>query len=516
MFRTKRSGLVRRLWRSRLIPDKEGGDGNGKCGEGCWDDMCSSGGNNPEKIPKTELRPMTPSGSLVVDYGGVCARGSVECGDPVVTLVQDGDVCVFEQESPRSVQDSDCRTVTCCLFKDRDHSGSQSPEMAQGKESVSCQFAQRSPNAYAQGSPEGQEHKPRSVVEQELKTATHSLLKRLKEKSLDTLLEAVESKGGMPSECVMISRTELRLGGHMAPPQLLLCKLYRWSDLQHTAQLKALCECKSFGLLDAPSVCCNPYHYSRLCGPESPPPPYSRLSPNEEHKPLDLSDSMLSYTETEGANSPDVTQGEFSDASMSPDSPKRSHWCSVAYWEHRTRVGRLYAVYDNAVNIFYDLPQGTGFCLGQLSPCEQRGGSSSGGSGGGGTMVQRARGKIGYGILLSKEPDGVWAYNRSQHPVFVNSPTLDAPGGNVGGGGRCLVVRKMMPGFSIKVFDYERSAALLRQTTGGADGHELPPDGPYDPNSVRISFAKGWGPCYSRQFITSCPCWLEILLNNHR
>lgn len=184
----------------------------------------------------------------------------------------------------------------------------------------------------------------------------------------------------------------------------------------------------------------------------------------------------------------------MTDASLSPDAPKQSHWCSVAYWEHRTRVGRLYPVYEPSVSIFYDLPQGTGLCLGQLGG-EHRGGTA-----------QRTRSKIGYGLLLSKEPDGVWAYNRSQHPIFVNSPTLEAPGG------RGLLVRKVMPGYSIKVFDYERSARLLLRH----ESEPALPDGPYDPNSVRISFAKGWGPCYSRQFITSCPCWLEILLNNHR
>jgi MAD (mothers against decapentaplegic) family protein 6/7 len=175
---------------------------------------------------------------------------------------------------------------------------------------------------------------------------------------------------------------------------------------------------------------------------------------------------------------------------MSPDASKPSHWCSVAYWEHRTRVGRLYAVCEQAVSIFYDLPQGSGFCLGQLN-LEQRS-----------EAVRRTRSKIGFGILLSKEPDGVWAYNRGEHPIFVNSPTLDVPGG------RTLVVRKVPPGYSIKVFDFERSG-LPRAEPDAADG-------PYDPHSARISFAKGWGPCYSRQFITSCPCWLEILLNNHR
>ncbi|XP_054476092.1 mothers against decapentaplegic homolog 6b [Anoplopoma fimbria] len=465
MFRTKRSGLVRRLWRSRLIPDTEE-DGNGNASEGCRDEVF---GDNPEKIPKRELPPMTPG---IGDIGGGCSGG----------LDRDGaELCVQEPGSLRAMQDTETRTVTCCLFKDRDQSETQDGSTDPG----SCHLVLgtlRPP----------EDPMPRTVLEQELKSATYSLLKRLKERPLDTLLEAVESRGGMPSDCVMVARTELLLAGHVASPQLLVCKLYRWSDLQQPAQLKPLCECKSFGTLDSPTVCCNPYHYSRLCGPESPPPPYSRLSPNEEHKPLDLSDSTLSYTETEAASSPNITPGEFSDASMSPDAPKQSHWCNVAYWEHRTRVGRLYTVYEHSVSIFYDLPQGTGFCLGQLN-LEHRS-----------STVQRTRGKIGYGILLSKEPDGVWAYNRSEHPIFVNSPTLDVPSS------RTLVVRKVMPGYSIKVFDYERSY-LLRHST---EADLL--DGPYDPNSVRISFAKGWGPCYSRQFITSCPCWLEILLNNHR
>ncbi|KAL4681958.1 hypothetical protein H8957_006742, partial [Semnopithecus entellus] len=160
--------------------------------------------------------------------------------------------------------------------------------------------------------------------------------------------------------------------GQPAPPQLLLGRLFRWPDLQHAVELKPLCGCHSFAAAaDGPTVCCNPYHFSRLCGPESPPPPYSRLSPRDEYKPLDLSDSTLSYTETEATNSLITAPGEFSDASMSPDATKPSHWCSVAYWEHRTRVGRLYAVYDQAVSIFYDLPQGSGFCLGQLN-LEQR------------------------------------------------------------------------------------------------------------------------------------------------
>ncbi|XP_027543971.1 mothers against decapentaplegic homolog 6 [Neopelma chrysocephalum] len=474
MFRSKRSGLVRRLWRSRVIPDRDGGDGSARS-SGHHD--LGAGGSC--KIAERS----SPSVARSLLLREAEERGeAAPRGDPMAERRG------ARLRNPAGAPESDGRTVTCCLFSEREPGGPQPPPAAAA--------APSSPDGAADGgSPErrGREARARLLLlEQELKAVTYSLLKRLKERSLDSLLEAVESRGGMPGGCVLVARTEVRLGGLAAPPHLLLGKLFRWPDLQHPAELKPLCECQSFGVADGPTVCCNPYHFSRLCGPESPPPPYSRLSPNDEQKPLDLSDSTLSYTETEATNSPNVTPGDFSDASTSPDAVKRSHWCNVAYWEHRTRVGRLYTVYEQSVSIFYDLPQGNGFCLGQLNLDNRS------------ETVRRTRSKIGYGILLSKEPDGVWAYNRSEHPIFVNSPTLDIPNC------RTLIVRKVMPGYSIKVFDYEKSCLL--QHTADLDYA----DGPYDPNSVRISFAKGWGPCYSRQFITSCPCWLEILLSNNR
>ncbi|XP_059036874.1 mothers against decapentaplegic homolog 6 isoform X2 [Mustela lutreola] len=470
MFRSKRSGLVRRLWRSRVVPDREegGGGGGGDDEDGSW-------GSRAEPAPRaregggcgrSEVRPVAPRRprDAVGQRGAQGAGRRRRAGGPPRPMSEpgagagDSPLDVAEPGGPGWLPESDCETVTCCLFSERDAAGA--PRDAGDPLAGAALEAAGGGRSREAGS-------RLLLLEQELKTVTYSLLKRLKERSLDTLLEAVESRGGVPGGCVLVPRADLRLGGQPAPPQLLLGRLFRWPDLQHAVELKPLCGCHSFAAAaDGPTVCCNPYHFSRLCGPESPPPPYSRLSPRDEYKPLD--------------------------ASMSPDAAKPSHWCSVAYWEHRTRVGRLYAVYEQAVSIFYDLPQGSGFCLGQLN-LEQRSES-----------VRRTRSKIGFGILLSKEPDGVWAYNRAEHPIFVNSPTLDAPGG------RTLVVRKVPPGYSIKVFDFERSGLLQHGPEPDAA------DGPYDPNSVRISFAKGWGPCYSRQFITSCPCWLEVLLNSHR
>uniref|UniRef100_S4RV88 Mothers against decapentaplegic homolog n=1 Tax=Petromyzon marinus TaxID=7757 RepID=S4RV88_PETMA len=336
------------------------------------------------------------------------------------------------------------------------------------------------------------------------KALTHALLKRLKEKQLEALLQAVESRGGARTACVLVpiegpaSRSSPRLGGPSVPeadcglsppplsPHVLLCRLFRWPEVRHSAELKRLSVCGQHGRAEGDSVCCNPYHLSRLCGPESPPPPYSRFPMVEQSKSAAFPDVYKTSSDT-GAWAPSLPPS-LPDQSLSPDAMKQPCWCHVAYWEHRSRVGRLYPVGDASVAVFYDLPHGDGLCLSQLT------------GGGISESTSRTRAKIGYGLLLSREADGVWCYNRSQHPLFVNSPTLD------GLGARNPVVRKVPPGYSLRAFDFQQSMLLQEHQAR----HE---NGPYDPNSIRISFAKGWGPCYSRQFITSCPCWLEILLS---
>lgn len=61
--------------------------------------------------------------------------------------------------------------------------------------------------------------------------------------------------------------------------------------------------------------------------------------------------------------------------------------------------------------------------------------------------------------------------------------------------------------FFSRIFRAAKETFAWPRTLGG---HEL---GPVDNYSVRISFAKGWGPNYSRLEVISCPCWLEVLLS---
>jgi len=130
------------------------------------------------------------------------------------------------------------------------------------------------------------------------------------------------------------------------------------------------------------------------------------------------------------------------------------------------------------------------------------------------SAVLRTRNKIGVGLVLSRESTGVWIYNRSRHPVFVNCLRAESLSSR-DGDAKTLAgifpanIHKLPPGFSQQIFDYE----FCRKSVGGNAREGGANVGPFNPYSVQISFAKGWGSNYTRQTIMLCPCWIEILLN---
>ena len=97
--------------------------------------------------------------------------------------------------------------------------------------------------------------------ELELKSVAQSLLKRLKEKQLAVLIQAVESRGGDTTECLPFPRGDVRLGRRTVAPHVLCCQVWRWPNLQADYLLKSMPCCTSAG--DTATVCCNPYHWSR-------------------------------------------------------------------------------------------------------------------------------------------------------------------------------------------------------------------------------------------------------------
>ena len=141
--------------------------------------------------------------------------------------------------------------------------------------------------------------------------------------------------------------------------------------------------------------------------------------------------------------------------------------------------------------------------------------------------VRRTRLKIGAGVTISRDSSGsVWLYNKSSdYPLFVNTPMYDLMC-------RHTIVIRVAPGFSVKIYDYgqQQSRRVIGKDGDEEEETDEKPssftfnstidapfiDGPYDASAVRVSFAKGWGDAYKRQFITSCPCWLEVLLKVNR
>lgn len=96
----------------------------------------------------------------------------------------------------------------------------------------------------------------RRAVEEELE-GVFTLLKRLNQNQLEMLLTAVESRGLQQSNCVLLPREY--------EPHVLCCQTWRWPDLRQTSELRRLPACRS--ACDPVYICCNPFHWSRLCQP---------------------------------------------------------------------------------------------------------------------------------------------------------------------------------------------------------------------------------------------------------
>lgn len=358
------------------------------------------------------------------------------------------------------------------------------------------------------------------------KRSVMALLRRLKEDQLEALVKAAQ--GFDFGQCVMAPAGQ-------PEPNVVLAKLLRWPDLQQEPfELKRLsiCSVKEDHQQQRLYECCNPYHWSRRMDPSPSINGMSCLEQNNSHylcrAPSRQEESVEDESSTTGPSiisySTNGTQQEY--GSLCQLTGRRRGWCTLAYWEEKTRVGRQYPVSDNSVEVFSALPKGNGLCLATLFEENQKPSKDT----------VKTRQKIGKGFLLSREEDGVWLYNRTESPLFVNSPTLEPPPTNIPSGASHNVlttnmsstlstnltttssaaaasphqftVHRVPPGYSLLVFDYNKS----RQYEAIRDERTI--DGPYNPHEFSISFVKGWGKGtkYSRQVVHSCPCWLLVSL----
>ncbi|CAO1420079.1 unnamed protein product [Diamesa serratosioi] len=334
-----------------------------------------------------------------------------------------------------------------------------------------------------------------------------TLVSKLKKDSqLETLCQAVESVGvsdvttgkvnrpqdHQPTDCVLVPRG-LILGEE---PQVIACRLWRWQDLYNSDEIKRIPTCPNEK--DPIYICCNPAHWSRICRTETPPPPY-RLYAMDRLKAEEISMDQDGYgLGGENGYQQHQRQQIGSQTTDGEDYSSSNGWCQLAYWEMKERVGRLFPVDDSAVNVFSEQTRGAGLCIKTLAEQHYYKKSPD--------VVLKTREKIGLGVTLSRESDGVWLYNRSSSPVFVHSPTLCDMDS------RSTLPCKVPSGHCLRAFDPLKANETTIWPPHQIFGAQL---GPVDTHSVRISFVKGWGLNYSRQDVTACPCWLEVLLSRN-
>lgn len=390
----------------------------------------------------------------------------------------------------------------------------------------------------------------------ELKALLNALLKHLDLDQLETLSHAVQTRGLEKTACVRLDGRDVAFGEASADVQRLCCMAWRWPDLSDATALKRLPCCAApdgSAAAAATTRCINPYHWSRvLCaGPPSSDDDYLRCNGGCVNSPP----PSCAWTPGGGRRA-----AETSTVSTATDGYSRSSWCQLAYWELRRRVGPLFPVYDETVDVFHDMPEHGGSGGLSLQALQQQqmvkdADQADAGSAGSRERVRRVRSKIGLGITLHRERSGgsddgvggsaaaaegakrrcgssssrgvVWLYNRSDVPVFVSSCLLGVGGDGSGpllspGRRSSWRVHKLPPGYCAQVYESDcvesAASAFRRDVTdlvgaGGGCRGGLGEDGPVDFHSIHVSFAKGWGPGYSRQSVTSCACWLEILVD---
>lgn len=100
---------------------------------------------------------------------------------------------------------------------------------------------------------------------QSKKALFDTVIKVLSEAQIETLIDAVKNKDSENSECILLSNCDRLRTDLQASPQNVFCRLWRWPQLEtdygNNVAVRKLPFCVS---KSASSLCCNPFHWSRL------------------------------------------------------------------------------------------------------------------------------------------------------------------------------------------------------------------------------------------------------------
>ncbi|CAD6186466.1 unnamed protein product [Caenorhabditis auriculariae] len=310
----------------------------------------------------------------------------------------------------------------------------------------------------------------------------------------------------------------------------LCCKLWRWKDLQVDAalhRLEALPWCR-FGRVtinNATVSCCNPYHYALWIRPETHGDDDSadRISlhaVHSNHRPSVIGNGHITYRNRDVAHeqqemakrlpkllpsdvpdrpppsvpssTPPVPEDSPPSTSRSSPEPDLIHlhghhhsWGRLTRWERKEQVGESV------------LLQGPFAAVGVLTQ-----------------SVHDAqpvcsdwdlRNEVSFSLIRQSDPIGsdnpedVWLYNSGTRPLFLSlSPSTSSTKDTL---------RRLSPGYCIRVYRGEATASAP-VSERAYRRHSRDPA--LLQNNLVISVGKGWGPNYSRMYLTDIPCRYEI------
>ncbi|KAL5256088.1 hypothetical protein ACHWQZ_G011336 [Mnemiopsis leidyi] len=279
-------------------------------------------------------------------------------------------------------------------------------------------------------------------------------LKDIGEIEVLQLLLTVLKEGALGTTCIVVNSQD---------KHLTACKLWRWPLYRTMPTLKRVPICND---RCNETECLNPYHY------------FLTMS-HSPSKTIRLDSSPVSLPITRDLSDSGICIDMCSDTFNTEDGESTGTWCNVAYWEHNQRIGALHCVNDPIVAIANNISH-SGLDLSKIANDDVSRDE----------VTARVRKHIGSGILVSLEEDGIWLYNRSEISIFVQSPTMST------GDKSRPQVHKVLPGYALNSYHFAHHSTVSRTA-----------------RTIRLSFEKGWGPGYRRQYITDAPCWLELLLS---
>lgn len=306
----------------------------------------------------------------------------------------------------------------------------------------------------------------------------------------------------------------------------LCCKMWRWKDLQVDAalhRLEALPWCR-FGRVtinNATVSCCNPYHYALWIRPETSEDDDNSegASPHENRQRASIvGNGHIVYRNRDPANDditkklPKALSTEFPTRTPPPlpvgtpplpdDSPpctsgatspdlihvQHGHhnaWARMSRFEKKEQIGDV-VVLSGTFAAIGILTQSVHDAQPVCSEWDLRNETSF--------ALIRQSDPIG-----SENPEDVWLYNSGARPLFLSfSPSTSSTKDTL---------RRLSPGYCIRVHRGEASASA---PVSGRHVRRHSRDPALLQNNLIISVGKGWGPNYSRLFLTDIPCRYEI------